>query len=109
MGNAIEYLDILRAASIPDAQAEAISRIIVSDREANAATKADIISLRAELKDDHASLRAELKGDYDSLKTELKGGQASLKAEIEGIKTDIKWIKAIGFVIFSMIAGLYFK
>ena len=49
--------------------------------ENEAATKKDLIELRAELKGDIVELRAELKADIAELRAELKGNIAELRTE----------------------------
>ena len=49
------------------------------------------------------------KEDIKGLRKDMKIMETGLRAEIGEVKSDIKWLKGLMFVIAAMILGLWFK
>jgi len=89
----LETLDELKSAGFNEAQTRALTQAlqgVVSARQGELATKADLAATRGELKADVADLRAALKTDVFDLRAELKGDIADLRAELKGDIADLR-------------------
>lgn len=98
MLNTLAYVKRLRAAGVPEAQAEAHAEALAEAMAGEVATKADIAEVKGEI--------AELKGAI----AELSGSVASLDARIAGVESRLEArIAALGHQLTvrmgSMIAG----
>ncbi|MEO5327303.1 MAG: CCDC90 family protein [Magnetococcus sp. THC-1_WYH] len=87
MFDSLAYAKRLKAAGVPDAQAEIQAEIIVEWMEDRLATKLELEHVRADLKRDIESVRADLKRDIESVRAELKRDIESVRADL---KRDIK-------------------
>ena len=91
-----------QAEGIADALAEAMSG-------ADLATKADITSLKNEIKSDLTSLKNEIKSDVADIKGKIKSDIADVKTDIANAKTDVfKSVMAliIGAVVLNSVVVL---
>ena len=82
----VRFANTLKAAGVPDKQAEAQAIAFAEVVHVNLkdlATKDDLGALKSELKQDMAALKTELKQDMAALKTELKQDMAALKSELD--------------------------
>jgi hypothetical protein len=100
----LKFVQRLKAAGIPEAQAEAMSEAFKDAQgEAEFATKADI----AEVKRDIESLRLATKADIAELKTELKTDIANVRTEIERMgRVIVMWnvgtLIAVASIVFAI-------
>lgn len=74
----LAYVKRLRAAGMPDNQAEAQAEALKEAIETQVASRIDLGEAKTELKADITSLRTELKADLASLRTEITGVEARL-------------------------------
>lgn len=117
-----QFVCELRNAGLPDAQAEAITRL---QQQAVAATleqakhdyqldelatrrdldvlRTDVEALRAELKRDIEASRHELKKDIEILRAETRQNIAETKAEL------IRWVVGAGLLQTALISGVLLK
>ncbi|MBF0602549.1 MAG: DUF1640 domain-containing protein [Nitrospirae bacterium] len=97
MFDSLAYAKKLKAAGVPEAQAEIQAETIVEWMEDRLATKLELEHVRADLKRDIKeldakveSVRADLKRDIESVRAELKRDIKELDAKVESVRADLK-------------------
>ena len=92
----LKFANSLKAAGVPDKQAEAEAAAISEALAANfkdLATKDDLLQLRTELKNELLHVRTELKNELLQVRTELKNDiretEQRLNAKIDGVSAKI--------------------
>ncbi len=82
----------LRAAGLPQEQAEAVAQAIHEahlSELGNLATKADLLAVKADLQAMKTGLQADLQAVKAGLQAELQAVKAELKSEIEILRRDL--------------------
>jgi hypothetical protein len=103
----LKYANTLKAAGVPDKQAEAQASVLAEALAVNfkeLATKEDLAQLRAEWKSDLRELEQRLNARIDGLAAKVDGQIASFTARFDGQITLLKWM--IGLAISLNVAVL---
>ena len=78
----------LERAGFQETQAEAVVRTVGEAIDDQVATKADLVTLRAEIKADmqanSAALKADMQANSAALKADVQANSAALKADVQG-------------------------
>ena len=94
----------LKAVGIDEAHAEAIVQSMAEAFEDTVATKADIVSVRADLKTEIAAVRADIEKLKVSTKATIAEVRTELKQDIAIVKGDIRLLKWMIGVILACVA-----
>ncbi len=101
----LAYANKLKAAGVPDKQAEVQAEALAQIVENNLATKQDIEELRRDMKEIEANLRR----DIEALHVEMKASEANLRRDIEALRAELKRDTAeIKAEIIKWVVGLLF-
>jgi predicted phage-related endonuclease len=107
----LRYTKKLRAAGVPDQQAEVQAETLAEIVEERLATKRDLkeveVALKRDLKEVEVALKRDLKELEAALKRDIKDLEVSLKREISEIKSEtIKWVAGMLIAQAALIATL---
>lgn len=109
----LKFVETLREAGVPEAQAKAISRAVREAhetaelatgrdlRDASVAIRSELQSHRAELGAEMQALKADLTSDVQSLRAELASGMQSLGAEVHALEPRLT-IRLGGIVVVAL-------
>jgi len=106
----LAYAKRLKAAGVPDAQAEAQAEALTEALTNQLATKQDITEFQLTTKQDISELRIEMRHELSATRAEAKQDLSALRIEMRELKIDlIKWMVGIALVPGAMIVGILVK
>jgi len=106
MLDTLEYANELKAAGVPERQAEVQAKALAKVAEDNLATKRDLKEVESALRADLAKVESALRADLAKVESALRAEINQLRAEMNGKFTLLSWM--IGFNL-AFVAAILLK